>query len=624
MRLDWPPNDLEISLPTPFRLSIDLERPEIPRSIELVGADFQPLYVDVNRNDKYVRVGRMRTRDATDLTLWYFPREIMPPLATLLDLVTRALALALGLVLVVGALALAMPARLFWLPGDRTVRLALPLGLLVLFGASWYVAFFLFDRAPHILDAIAYTFQARTFAAGLLTLPPPPLEDSFPMPFSLVWQGRWFVQYPPGTAALLALGMLVRLPWLVEPLLAAGAVVLIVLSARRQYGPGTALLVLPLLVTSPFLLLNAGSFLSHVPALFFACLALYAATRYAEGPAMRWAALAAAGLGLALLTREIVAVAYGVTIVLAGLIGGARGRVRGLFLDLAVMAVILGAAVGVYLGYNAALTGEPFLLPRLLLDGRDRYGFGPGVGFYEEHTLAAGLVNTEEQLVSLGFVLAGWPYGFSLALLVLPFLPRLLHRRSDWDIAHGLLVALYVLSYAGYYYHGIALGPRYYFEMLPSLVILTVRGFAAITDGVGGCLEALGRSGGWWRARLATTVLAAALFACNLVYFLPRQAELYADFTGLPGGGPSLDETIEHDLAGRTAHLDNALVVAEEWWIYTMYYASLNCPTLDCATVFALASDPEARDDLARLYPDRDWYNVVTRNGVLRIVRGEP
>jgi hypothetical protein len=621
LRQPRPADDDEIGVPTPFRLDVELARPEIARSLELIDADSHSLYVEVNRNDKYVRLGPTPTRDASDEIFFYFPREPLPPLATLLDLLTRALALALGLVLLVGGLALLMPARWFWLPGLRAQRIGVPLGLAVLLGGCLYVTFVLFDRAPHILDAVAYLFQAQTFAAGRLSVPPPPIDDAFQMPFSLIWQDRWFVQYPPGTAALLALGILAHLPWLVEPALAVGAALLTALAVRRQYGPGTALLVLALFATSPFLLLNASAYLSHVPALFFGCLAMYAATRYEAQPSVRWAALGAAGLGLALLTREIVAVLYGVTIVLGGLLGGGWARGRRVLLDLLVMAAIVGASAGMYLGYNALLTGEPFLLPRLLLDSRDRYGFGPGVGFYNEHTLAAGLVNTEEQLVSLGFYLAGWPYGFSLAVLLLPFLTR---RLAYWDHAHGLLVLAYVLSYIGYYYHGIAFGPRYYLEMLPSLLILTARGFATLTASVGDWLAALGRDGGWWRARLATGVLVLALFACNLGYYLPREAALYANFSGLPGGGPVLDDTIGHDLAGRYARLDNAVVTVDEWWIFVMYYASLNCPTLDCRTVFAVTEDDEARQVLARFYPGRSWYHVVDRRGVLRIEPDEP
>jgi hypothetical protein len=616
-----PADDVDVALPSPFRLTVDLERPEIARALELLDEQRRTLTLEINRNDKYVRLGPRGTRDQTDLVSWYFPRDWAPPLATLLDLVTRTLALALGLLLVAGALGALLPGVRAPLPGRRALRVALPLGLAGFLAASWYVATALFDRAPHILDAIAYLFQAKTMAAGALWAPPPLVNYAFPVPFSVLYQERWFAQYPPGTAALLALGLLVRLPWLVQPLLAAGAIALIVATARRQYGPGTALLVLVLLVTSPYLLLTAGSFLSHVPALFFACVALYAVTRYVGRPATIWAGLGAAGLGLALLTREIVVVPYGVVLTAVGVASGARRRGRPLVLDALVAALVFGTAVGLYLAFNAVVTGHPFLLPRHLFNGADVLGFGPGIGFYGEHTVGSGLVNTEQQLVSLGFYLAGWPFGFSLAVLLLPFVTR---RWTSWDLVHGGVFGLYVAVYVAEFYHGIAFGPRYYFEALPALAILTARAFVVLAECVGDWLAAVGLRDAWRRARQASALLAVALLACNALYFLPRQATLYAGYTGLPGGGPTLDETIGRDLAGRVSRLDNALVVVEEWWWYTMYFAALNCPRFDCPTVFALGADPETRDVLRRMFPERDWYNVVLRDGVLRIVPGAP
>jgi hypothetical protein len=333
-----------------------------------------------------------------------------------------------------------------------------------------------------------------------------------------------------------------------------------------------------------------------------------------------------AGLGLAFLTREIVAAFYGVSVVLVGVLRGFERRGRAAVLDALMGGLVLAGAFGLYLAYNAAVTGWAFILPRLLFDYRDIYGFGEGFGFYNEHTAAAGLVNAEEQLTSLTFYLAGWPFGVSLGLLLVPFLLRrfLAGRGREWDLAHGLLVLLFVGGYVGYYYHGIVLGPRYYFEALPSFVILTARGFGALTDSVTGWLVAVGRLDAWWRARLATMLIAAALFACNLLYFLPRQATLYTGYSGLPGGGPALDGNISHDLAGRVSILSNALVVANDWWPYTYYFAALNCPTLDCPTLFALATDDSTRDFLAEKYPDRAWYNVEEREGVLRIVPGIP
>jgi hypothetical protein len=622
LQVPEPTDEALLFLPARFRLTVGLERPEIPRALELIDDQGQTVVVEINRNDKKIRVGPRRSQDGPDLTSWYFPRDAAAPLATTIDLLTRSVVLGLGLLLVVAGIAAVVPALVGWRPGRRTLVGAIWAGLMIFLAACGYVATALFDRAPHILDAVAYTFQAKMLASGMVTAPPPPLKDAFPVPFSTVHDGRWIIQYPPGTALVLALGMLVHLPWLVEPLMTAGAIALIVLAANRQYGAGTALIVLALLVSSPFVLLVAGSFMSHAPALLFASVALYAVTRYAERPSVGWAVLVAAGLGLGFLTREIVSVLYGLTVVLAGLATGSQLRGRRIVLDFLVMAAIGGTAVGLYLAYNAAVTDDPFLLPRLVVDGRDRFGFGIGVGFYNEHTVAAGLVNIEEQLVSLGFLLAGWPFGFSLALVLLPFLTW---RLKGWDVPYGGLILLYVLTYGAYYYHGIVFGPRYLFEAVPALAILTARGFAGLTEHVGCWLTALGFSGGWWRARQATAVVALALFACNLGYFLPRQATLYANYPGALLNNVVLDDgVLQRDLAGRTSRLTNALVVTDEWWWYMSYFAALNCPTLDCSTLFALGSGDEIRTRLREAFPDRAWYNVVLRDGRLTIVPGTP
>jgi 4-amino-4-deoxy-L-arabinose transferase-like glycosyltransferase len=488
-------------------------------------------------------------------------------------------------------------------------------------GGSVFTAITLFDRMPHILDAVSYTFQAKTFAGGDLWVPAPPVEGAFPTPFTVQRDGRWYSQYPPGTGAVLAPGYLASVPWLVEPLLAAGAVLLIALAAWRQYDRSTAVLTLLLLAMSPFLLLVAGAYLSHVPALFFASVVLVAATRYAEAPSRRWMVLLALGLGLTFLTREIVAVFYGLSVALVGFGWGLHRRGRAAVADAVVGGLILVGALGLYLGYNAALTGSPFVLPRLQFNPRDVYGFGVGVGFYGEHTVASGLVNAEEQLTSLGFYLAGWPYGFSLGVLLLPLATR---RWGRWDGVHGLLVGLFVLGYVAEFYHGIVLGPRYYFEALPSLAILTARGFVSLTGAVAGWVSALGLDGGWWRARQASLLVLAVLLACNVFYFAPRQAALYAGYTGMPGAGPALGNVAEPGLVGRVPALDGALVVTEEWWYYAIYLAALNCPRLDCGAVFAYGPTLEAREALARAFPGRRWYDVLVQEGMLDAEPGAP
>jgi hypothetical protein len=76
-------------------------------------------------------------------------------------------------------------------------------------------------------------------------------------------------------------------------------------------------------------------------------------------------------------------------------------------------------------------------------------------------------------LTLLQFDLFGWPPLFALGLLLVPFL---VGRPSDWDVVCGAGALAFVVAYVAYFYHGIALGPRYYFEALPWLLILAGRG----------------------------------------------------------------------------------------------------------------------------------------------------
>ena len=106
--------------------------------------------------------------------------------------------------------------------------------------------------------------------------------------------------------------------------------------------------------------------------------------------------------------------------------------------------------------------------------------------------------------------------------------------------------------------------------------------------------------------------------------FLPRDETLYQGFKNLPGGGPRLGNVVEARLLGRVPTLPHALVVTDQWWYYVAYLAALQCPTLDCDTVFAYGADSAMRRALRRAYPDRDWYDLRLQDGVLNAVPSQP
>ena len=192
--------------------------------------------------------------------------------------------------------------------------MGLGLAALVAFAASTYVTVAIFDKMPHIYDAQSYYFQAKLFAEGVFYVPTPPDRLAFDVPFTVWEAGKWFTMYTPGASLVLAIGMKLGAPWLVGPILAMGGVLLTYAAASRQFGGRTALLAAALMASSPFLHLQAGSFMSHVPGMFWGALVLYAAVRYVERRAIGWAMLGATALGCLFLTRELSAIVYGLTL----------------------------------------------------------------------------------------------------------------------------------------------------------------------------------------------------------------------------------------------------------------------------------------------------------------------
>ena len=470
--------------------------------------------------------------------------------------------------------------------------------------ALWLVAAALvttrvYGQLPHILDAISYTFQASLFAAGKLALDAPPFSAAFKGPFQVLWHGRLFSQYPPGAAALYALGQLVGLEWLVGPVACLVLIGATSWTAGTLYGRPTGLVVLALGVLSPFILFQAGSFLSHPIAggLLAGVLAAFVAAEH-DGR-QRWNVLAGVLLGIGFLTREASSVLFALPL---GLRLFALRRWRSTLTMLACGAPFLLA----FLLYNQLLTGSPFMLPRTIFDAADHFGFGDGIGFHTRHTLAAGLANTDELLTVLQFDLFGWPPLVALALLGVPFL---FGRARAWDALAACGFLGFVVAYAAYFYHGIALGPRYYFEAMPWLLLLAGRGAQVLANMA--------------HSRAAVGLVLGVLSLNTVFFYIPAEIQRRTDFSAIVGGRRVSLDFVQTSLFGpRLVGLpDQALVLTNDWWLYNGALATFNCPNLpECPVLFALAPTPEDQNRLRADYPDRTVLLAAESGGHLRLV----
>ena len=664
-----------------WQIQMQLQRPETPRTLTLFMKNHTSIHIILDRNDRYIRVTQSATgmNDAL-ITSTFFPTDVLPFAAMVLDFIVRTLLWSLFLLLLMCIIALPF-VRFYTLPpagqsgqpsdkptqdnnattqtGNQQEQEAPTFNLRQNRGTIKAIKTFLFQRwqqitealhpialvalgislcfvvwiarvqyngQPHIFDAQAYLFAAKMYASGHLSLPASAVIDRFPGPFMVSWAGRWFTQYPPGTSLTLVPGIWLGVPWLVEPVLGTLALFGSGLIAARLYNRRIATLAVLLGTLSPFYSYLAASYLSHAIALFYLVWGLWMSIRFLQGGAKWLLPVAALFFGMGALTRDLVGIMFIILTLLAVCALNwqqIQHNWRRWLLPGALFLVICLCFAGITLAFNVYLTQNAWISPRTLFFPGDRWGFGANIGFYGQHTIAAGLVNLDENLTLLAIDLYGWPFYCTLAFIALPFITR---RATKIDWALLLCASIMTASFVGYFYHGIYLGPRYLFETLPFLLMLTARGIITLgtysTNFAYSVFQLLKdrqtqKEQEWdWTAWLPTFTLVTLLVGCNLIYFLPRQIEIHQNYSGLPVG-ENIDLTaIYHP----TVH--NAVIVTGDSAIYQYDLFALNDPALHGDILYALADTDTQYAELQRAYPQKVLYRLNIRaNGSIFYTR---
>lgn len=393
------------------------------------------------------------------------------------------------------------------LRGRRLQVLALT-GLAFLLLLTSHVAF---QHRPLLVDSVVQMFQARIFASGHLAAPAPPAEAFVATQHMVIHEGRWFAQYPPGHALLLAAGVLVGLPWLVPILLSLGSAWFMARFASEAWGEDTGRAVAVLTLFVPFFWFMGASFMNHVSCLFFVAAFLFAYRRWESGAPAGWALAAGAAIGAAGLVRPLTALAVAAVFAPIGLAHGIRAR-RFASLGLAALGGLAAAAA--YASFNAATTGAPLTPGYLQL-----WGAAHGIGFHmspwgDMHTPATGLMNEAIDLSLLATFFLEWP----VPALLPAGLYLAMTGGDRWD--RRLITAFLAVpvAYLFYWHRDTYLGPRFLFTGLVFLIPLTARALVAIPS--------LGDRA--LRLRGAVVVLVAMCFAYTALYSAPRRLAGYA------------------------------------------------------------------------------------------------
>ncbi len=312
---------------------------------------------------------------------------------------------------------------------------------------------------PRIIDSTYYWLQAKTFATGDISLPM--LWPSAALRGRFLHYafdtGRLSVLFPPGYAAALAIGMAVKLPFLVGPMVALLLVLSTAARAKRAFGDQRAALIAGgLSAICAALRYHTADTLSHG----WASLLFVVATWAALGKRNRDDALCGLCSGWLWATRPVTAIALFVVLLLLR----RRSSTRSWFVwGLTALPGVLG-----WLVYQRVTTGSWFQTTQYayyaLADGPAgcfRYGFGAGIGCQYEHgDYVAKRLPDSYGLVSalkVSGVRLRWHLLDAFNFEPLMLLPLVAVRAvPEKSIARVLLCApaLLLLSYAPFYFDG--------------------------------------------------------------------------------------------------------------------------------------------------------------------------
>lgn len=197
--------------------------------------------------------------------------------------------------------------RVAELLASRWAPLAIALAGIFVFSFAWGS----WNETAGVHDEMSYLFQAKLFASGRWTAPPPPIPEFFEQ-WHLFVVPRYASKYPPGHALLMVPGVWLGLPGLMPVVIGALAGTLVFSIARRLVNGLVAFWTWLLWITVPMVLWLMGSYFSQSTSTLVWMLGWYALLRWRDDGARseRWLLLVAGCVAWLAFTRPLTALAY--------------------------------------------------------------------------------------------------------------------------------------------------------------------------------------------------------------------------------------------------------------------------------------------------------------------------
>jgi hypothetical protein len=371
-----------------------------------------------------------------------------------------------------------------WLPAGRLVSyccgipfwmVATGCGFVAMAG-GWYVQEFIFDGIPHVTDAISHLFQSKIFSLGRMYAPAPDCPDIFyQFHILMTHSGKWFTKYTPGTAILLAGAEAIGMQRWILPVCGGLITVMLGWLIQKFDRPDIARGVMFLFALSPLALLLSGSFMSHVPALFYA-LAGFTCYVYGRESKSRiriplWFIACGFLLGHSALTRPHEFLMIGLVAFLYFLTLPGREWML-LFRRLPWIIAGLAPVLAMWAIWNHTIYGNPLAIGYGFTSGDVMHQpFQGSFGLSSSFTLFDAVKVLIWNLDRVNHSFFGWP----TSLLFVPL--AFLRRGNRLVLISSLAILIFVGTYFLYDYRA-EFESRYYYIALPFFAYLTAKGIA--------------------------------------------------------------------------------------------------------------------------------------------------
>jgi len=259
------------------------------------------------------------------------------------------------------------------------------------------------------------------------------------------------------------------------------------------------------------------------------------------------------------------------------------------------LAISFAPSVVLLLLFNHLTNGDPFTFGYTVLHGENvGLGFSKGAWGYR-HTFTQGLSDAWDKVRCLSGYLFEWPIPS-----IIPFLIPLFYFKKRYLIFYLIPVAL-LFGHIFYWYHDLCLGPRYLYEALPQLIILSAVGIELI-------LQKIRKS---FFIYLTLAILFIWTFSVRIPFLITKASpgRSFAYSKSFWGVDTYLGELV------KSYRLKNSIVFVEMRYPIPvrdpyLWFGSAflhNTPELDGEVIYAhhLGLDDTL---LMNYYPDRDYY----------------